>query len=95
VTVAAVRCKKALCQVQLMAATASSQGVTIDREPTSADLAVCPANAVAAKHWNLGVGNGRACGAARFGRSSVECTVVAFWRKRDTRGGLEFERHEC
>src|SRR5216684_8361490 len=33
------------------------------QEPTSADVAVCPANAIAAKHWNLGVGAGQACGA--------------------------------
>jgi catechol 2,3-dioxygenase-like lactoylglutathione lyase family enzyme len=36
-----------------------------------------------AKHWNLGVGNGRACGATGSAGAVPRCTVVAFWWKYD------------
>src|SRR6266550_3214109 len=46
-----------------------------------------PANAIVAKHWNLGVRNGqrRAVPSRSVGVVS-RCVVVAFWRKRDSRG---------
>src|SRR6266516_3319469 len=44
---------------------------------------------IAAKHWNLGVGNGQACGACPVRSESVSRrAVVALWRKCDRRWRL-------